>query len=117
MTKEHLINDYRFGHIVIDGEEYTSDVKIFPDGVEGDWWREMGHELVIADIEDILAAHPQVLIIGTGSAGVMRVPENTKKVIQENGIELIIERTGDACKIYNQLNKTKIVVAALHLTC
>ncbi|WP_455392446.1 Mth938-like domain-containing protein [[Eubacterium] cellulosolvens] len=112
-----MIDEYRFGHIVIKGKEYTSDVKIFPERVVGDWWRTQGHSLAISDISDILAAPPEVLIIGTGSAGVLKVPESVQQDIKNRGIELIIERTGDACEIYNRLKDSKRVVAALHLTC
>jgi hypothetical protein len=112
-----MIDDYRFGHIVIDGKEYKSDVKIFPERVEANWWRTLGHSLGINDISDILQEPPEVLIIGTGSAGVLKVPEDVQLDIKKRGIELIIERTGDACNIYNNLALEKRVVAALHLTC
>jgi hypothetical protein len=112
-----MIDDYRFGHIVIDGKEYKSDVKIFPGRVEANWWRTLGHSLEIKDISDILQEPPEVLIIGTGSAGVLKVPEDVQVDIKKRGIELIIERTGDACNIYNNLALEKRVVAALHLTC
>ena len=112
-----MISNYRFGHIVIDGKEYTSDLKLFPDGVKNNWWRQSGHELSKEDIYDILAKPPEVLIIGTGSAGVLKVPEDVQKYIEDTGTELIIQRTGEACKTYNKLKDVKIVVAALHLTC
>ena len=112
-----MIEDYRFGHIVIDGKEYKSDVKIFPGRVEANWWRELGHSLAVNDISDILQEQPEVLIIGTGSAGVMKVPDSVQQEIKHRGIELIIERTGEACKIFNSLKTKKRVVAALHLTC
>ncbi len=92
----HFIDNYRFGHIVIDGKEYRSDVKIFPDRIEANWWRTDGHILDTSDIQDILEAPPKLLIIGTGSAGVLKVPERTKKIIKDRGIKLIIERTTKA---------------------
>ena len=114
-----MIENYRFGHIVINGNEYTSDVKIFSDHVMANWWRSSGHLLSISDIEDILRDPPEVLIIGTGSSGVMKVPEEVQKEVRKLGIELIVERTSDACNTYNELenSKQKQVVAALHLTC
>jgi hypothetical protein len=32
------IESYHFGEIVIDGRRYSSDVIIYPDRVEGQWW-------------------------------------------------------------------------------
>jgi hypothetical protein len=113
----HFIDEYRFGHIVIDGKEFRSDVKIFPDRIEGNWWRASGHTLDVLDIQDILEQSPKLLIIGTGSAGVLKVPENTVKVIKDRGIELIIERTTEACNIYNEYKNKNEVIAAFHLTC
>lgn len=92
-------------------------MKIFTEFVKPNWWRTQGHRLSLDDITDILKQPPEILIIGTGSAGVMQVPESVKKQITELGIQLLVEKTGDACILYNELSGTKQVVAALHLTC
>lgn len=112
-----MIENYEFGRIVIDGKVYTSDVIIYPDRVDGDWWRREGHELCLSDLSKILLERPEVLIIGTGNAGIMRVLEETQSLCLSKGIELIAEPTDRACKTYNRLSSQKKVVAALHLTC
>ncbi len=112
-----MIDSYHFGHIIINGKEYTSDVIIFPDRVKASWWRIEGHTLHIEDVEDVIEEKPEVLIIGTGYVGMMRVLAETKKRLESEGIELIIEKTRKARETYNQLSKSKRVVAALHLTC
>ena len=112
-----MIDSYNFGHIVIDGKEYTTDVIIFPDHVMDHWWRRSGHSLVVEDIDEIIRTRPEVLIIGCGASGVLRVPEETKEYIQKQGIELILENTREACDIFNNLCKEKRVAAGLHLTC
>jgi hypothetical protein len=103
--------------MVIDGKDYTSDLKIFPDGIKDNWWRRSGHILAIEDVSDILSHPPEVLIIGTGSAGVLKVPEDVQQYIENQGITLIIQRTGEAYKTYNKLKDIKHIVAAFHLTC
>lgn len=116
----HIINEYKFGHIIIDSKKYSSDLKIFPDKIEAKWMRAKGHSLSISDIDDLLSFSPNILIIGTGSYGMMQVPESIKIKIQGFVKELIIEKTGDACMIYNKLMKsqnTNDIFAALHLTC
>ncbi|MFQ5909498.1 MAG: hypothetical protein ACE5IJ_02115 [Thermoplasmata archaeon] len=40
-----MIDSYEFGRIVIDGNEYRSDVIIDSDGVDAGWWRKEGHSL------------------------------------------------------------------------
>lgn len=112
------IEDYRFGRIVIDGKTYTSDVIVFPEHVKSNWWRKEGHRLHPADLEDVIQTNPKVLVVGTGHAGLMRVPPETEEYLEEQGIELKAERTAAACQTYNQLSQAgEKVVAALHLTC
>jgi len=111
------IEDYRFGHIVIDGQSYSNDVIIFPDRVMSNWWRDQGHSLSVDDLDKVLAASPQVLIIGKGANGRMSVPAGTRNRVEEQGIEVIIHKTEKACQVYNQISEEKEAVAALHLTC
>lgn len=111
------IDSYSFGEIVIDGERHTNDVIIFPDHVEGNWWREEGHSLHPEDISEILDFRPEVLIVGIGAYGRMKVPSNTEEKIESMGVELIIQKTEKACETYNEKAGSKKVVAALHLTC
>ena len=112
-----MIDAYDFGRIVINGTAFTSDVIIFPDRVKDEWWRKEGHDLHIEDIESIFKEQLEVLIIGTGKYGVMKVPVQTREYIESNGIDLIVEPTDKACEVYNRVSKDKKAVAALHLTC
>lgn len=112
-----MIDSYGFGRIVIDGRLYTSDVIIFPDRVEDRWWRKEGHQLGVEDIEKVLQERPDVLVVGTGYSGLMKVLPETKERLASEGIQLIAENTRKACKTYNRLHESKRVAAALHLTC
>ncbi|RKY67487.1 MAG: hypothetical protein DRQ02_07170 [Candidatus Latescibacterota bacterium] len=111
------IESYQFGNITIDGETYTSDVIIYPDRVDSSWWRKQGHRLSIEDLKGIMEAEPEVLVVGMGSPGLMRVPPETRDYIEARGIELVVEPTDKAWKTYNRLKDSRKVVAALHLTC
>jgi len=111
------IDDYSFGRIVINGTTYTTDVIIYPGRVDGSWWRKEGHLLRLEDLTDALQAKPEVLIIGTGYAGIMRVPRETVERITALGIEVSVERTSKAVHAYNEQEGSKTVIAALHITC
>ncbi len=111
------IDSYEFGRIVIDGRKYTQDVIISGDKIRDKWWRKEGHMLHKEDIGEILDEEPEVLIIGTGAYGVMKVSGEVTELLESRGIEFRIEKTGDACRLYNEISKEKNVVAALHLTC
>lgn len=112
-----MIESYSFGEIVIDGEKYSNDVIIFPDHVKRDWWRKEGHSLHPEDLEEVVEASPEVLVVGTGAYGRLSVPRDTREHIESNGIELVLEKTESACETYNELAEEKETVAALHLTC
>lgn len=113
-----MINSYDFGRIIVDGQRYTSDVIVLPDRVKDSWWRREGHRLHIEDIERVIQKEkPDVLVVGTGYSGLMRVLPETEKYLKSNGIELIAQSTREACETFNRLVKSKRVMAALHLTC
>jgi len=112
-----MIDSYDFGQIIIDGRRYTTDVIIFQDRVRDGWWRKEGHRLHVEDLEEALREKPEVLIVGTGYSELMKIPSEIKKHLESEGINLIAQRTTEACKTYNRLIQSKRVVAALHLTC
>src|SRR5574341_1598259 len=101
------IDSYSFGHIVINGKPYTSDVIIYHDRVDASWWRKEGHRLQPADITDAMNAQPDILIIGTGHAGVLTVPKELSAHITSLGIEIMIEKTTKAVELYNSFLGTK----------
>lgn len=111
------IQDYSFGKMVYGGTTYTSDLIIFPDRVMDSWWRNEGHLLQMPDLEEVIKEKPDVLIIGTGYMGVMRVPKELIKALEEQGMEVYAERSTKAVKRFNARDKTKKVAAAFHLTC
>lgn len=108
-----MINSYSFGNISIDGNKFTQDLIIYPDHINSNWRRKIGHLLSEDDIAEILDYKPVLLIIGTGAYGLMKVDEKVKSF----GIELIIKNTTEAVEEYNRIYKNKKVVCALHLTC
>ena len=112
-----MIEDYSFGRIVVDGAEYASDLIIYPDRVDDGWRREKGHKLKLKDLRDVLAAEPEVVVVGTGAHGIMRVSEKVRTRLAERGIELHAAKTAEACRIYNDLAPRRRMIAALHLTC
>ena len=109
-----MIEDYSFGRVVINGDVYTADVIIAGDTVHS-WWRKQGHVLHPEDLAMILQENPHVLVVGTGTSGLMKIPEKTVKFMKDHDIKLIAEKTEKAVKIFNALTEKK--AAALHLTC
>jgi hypothetical protein len=112
-----VIESYDFGHIVIDGKGYSSDVIVTPDGVKANWWREEGHSLCPEDLETALGPDIEVVIIGCGANGALRVPDSTRIWLEEKSIRLYALPTSEACERYNEMAGSGKVIAGLHLTC
>ena len=112
------ISQYSFGKIEIDGQTYTTDVIITPERVLGGWWRKQGHRLAVADLGEIMAAKPDILVVGTGYYGRMAIPEETRRYLCSKELPLHEARTTQAVAAFNRLQRESArVVAALHLTC
>ena len=114
-----MIDQYEAGRCIhIKGEIFQHDVKIIGDKVLGNWWRKQGHRLDVSDIQDIIDSHPEVLVIGTGYAGRMKVPASTRAALTDSGIRIEADETGRAVLAFNRLRESGHDVAgAFHLTC
>jgi len=113
-----MIESYKFGQIIINGKKYNSDLIIFKDNIYDSWWRKEGHNLCIDDIKEIINKKPDILIVGTGYFGLMKVPKELIENIKSSGIkQVIVKKTGNACTEYNKLYKKTNIAAAFHLTC
>ena len=97
-----VIESYDFGRVVIKGRTYTSDVIVFSDRINDGWWRKEGHRLSIEDLGEIVRAKPEVLVVGTGYSGLVKIPSETAGFIQSKGIKLLAEPTGKASEACNK---------------
>ncbi len=113
-----MIDDYHFGRIQVDGKSYDGDIKIIAGRVVSDWWRKESHVLDVEDVEDILAAGPEALVVGMGRPGNMKVRSVLRKLLAETGVKLIEEPTASAIGAFNDLFRAgRNVAGAFHLTC
>ena len=118
MPDNPRIGSYSFGCIEIDGQTFTSDVIILPTGVKADWWRDEGHVLKPGDLAEVMEASPDVLVVGQGAHGLMKIADETLANLNQAGIETICMSTAQAVEAYDKrAARGDNVVAALHLTC
>jgi hypothetical protein len=110
------IENYRFGHVVVDGKEQNRDVIVLPDRVLTNWWRADGHRLAFADLDDALDELPESLVVGTGAYGQMRPDPETLNELRQRGVEVEALPTDEAVRRYGELDPRR-TAAALHLTC
>jgi hypothetical protein len=112
------IEKYSFGFISIDGRKFDTDLIIYPDRIDSDWWRKEPHRLQVEDIRDVLADPPEALVVGQGDYARMKVDRRVNEALEEMNVQLIAAPTREACAEFNKLSRQGAkVVAALHLTC
>ncbi len=111
------IDSFSFGNISIGGKVFTGDVIIYPDHIQTPWVREEEHRPQISEFSDIVKAEPDVLVIGTGYAGVMSIADQVRNYLTSRGIEVRVEKTRTAVDLYNTLQGKDKIIAALHITC
>ena len=120
-----MIEEYHFGSITISGKTYNYDVEVRWTGEVLKWWRKESHIIDVEDVKRAIGESPEIIIIGTGQAGVAKVTEEAKKEIISKDIELIIDRTEEAIKTFNiqkeesaeEEGRQKKVIGLFHLTC
>ena len=114
-----MIEEYKFGKMVINGESYEKDLIITKEKVIPNWWRDKGHQLQLQDIKEVLEEqNPEMLIVGKGKFGMMNVAEEVISYLQENNIDFYEKESGKATQEFNKrYHEGKNVVGAFHLTC
>lgn len=113
-----MISEFSFGRIVVQGQVCTNDIKIVGGNLVPDWWRQRGHAVEIADVQDILDSKPDIVVIGKGQPGFMRTTDSLRKHLDKNNIKLIEEPTRDAIQTFNRLSEKGTPVAGgFHVSC
>jgi hypothetical protein len=110
------IEGYRFGYVLVDGEEHTRDVIVLPERVLTGWWRADGHRLVLADLDDVIDDLPERLLVGTGAYEQLRADPEVLEQLRQRGVEVEALPTDEAVRRYGKLDPRR-TAAALHLTC
>ncbi len=110
--------EFSFGRIVVDGQICNNDIKIVSGKLVSVWWRKSGHIVEVEDVQDILDSDSMILVVGKGQPGYMRVTESLQEHLKKNDIELIVEPTSDAIKIFSRLmQEGKRVSGGFHVGC
>ncbi len=113
-----MIESFSFGRIVIAGKAYNEDIIIYPNGdIQDSWWRKSGHRLVVDDIAGLIAAKPEIIIVGTGVFGYMKPDLEVERLLTEKQIRMIDQTTKKAWQTYNEMAGENILGACFHVGC
>lgn len=109
---------YSFGRVKVDDRTMTRDLILFGDEALSPWIRREGHRLHINDLKWALDHRPDVLIVGTGAFGALRVPQEVVDALGKKGVELLSFKTEEAVEVFNhRAERGDRVACCLHLTC
>ena len=109
------INSTYFGSIIIDGRKYDHDVIVYWDGEVRH--RSSSHSFTKRELMDVLMKDPEIVVIGTGTAGLMKVDPDVHIKARMEGINVIADKSLKAMSEFNKLAKNKKVAAVIHVTC
>ncbi len=60
---------------------------------------------------------PEIVVIGTGTVGNVKVEPGAEVLAKIEGVELIMKTTPQAVEEFNKLTRTKKVIGVMHVTC
>jgi putative phosphoribosyl transferase len=116
--RHNHIDAYSFGRIRVSGDDFDEDLLVFPDKIEPYWRRRESHSLSITDLETVLNYAPDLLVVGTGVGGRLRLDPRRRALLRQKEIACIEEHTDRAWRIFNdEMEHDRRVVGAFHLTC
>ena len=106
------IQEYKLGSFIISGRQFMGNIKIVGDKVRY-WERPESQNLSVKDLQELIDQGSEFLLIGTGAAGLLKVPDHVKQTAIAKGILVFIGKTQDMVKKYNALYKENKKATAL----
>lgn len=117
------IDRIKWGKIIVGDKEYH-DILFFGDTLEERDYERLkelfgtSHKIGDWEVKKLFSKDPEMIIIGTGWAGVVKVPPAIEKEAKHRGINLKLFKSPKAVKEFNKLTKEgKKVNALIHSTC
>jgi uncharacterized protein len=96
---QNLFSGHGSGYVAVNGVRYETSVLVTPGSI-AEWAVTRFETLSVADFEPLLALHPDVLILGTGSTTRFPARELTL-ALAAAGVGLEVMDNGAACRTYN----------------
>lgn len=116
------IDSSKFGNITIDGKIYDHDVTIDLSGHVKKRHKRLSkevygtsHTISEAEAESIFEKGSDLLVVGTGQEGNVRLSPEAAAYFATKGCEVWLQPTQEAIKSFNKAHGRKI--ALMHVTC
>lgn len=117
-----LILSVKWGGMEIEGLGRGKDFKLWPGGGRAWDWHEhgTGHSrgIQVGDCQDLLDHGSKIIVLSRGMMLRLKINRRTISYLQERDIEVRVEGTKKAVKLYNSLARQgKAVGGLFHSTC
>lgn len=110
------IDFVKFGEVMVDGNVYYSDMIVWWDGEKE--FIAKDHILDMEIFARLLRKNPDIVVVGTGQHGMVRVSDEVRHKAKDKGIKIFEETSAKAADIFNSMIASgKNVVAYIHTTC
>ncbi len=116
------IDSTRFGSITINGEKYDHDVLIRCCGDVKKRKKKLSkqvsgtsHLLSREEAEHIYEDGMEILVIGTGQYGALRLSKEAEDFFRENSVTVILQKTPEAIDTFNKRGEK--TAGLFHVTC
>jgi glucokinase len=116
------IAGYRFGEVTIGQRSYSRDVYILVDGTVKKRKKSIAreeyhtaHALGPKELERVCRGGPEILFVGTGETGAVKLNEEALRYLSQRSIDCKALPTPEAIDAYNKSGKRK--AALIHVTC
>ena len=111
-----------FGSITVDGERIGHDIIIRLDGAVKKRKKKLSkrvygtsHRISLAEAQHVFEEGAQLLIIGAGQHGLVRLDEQAQRFLDEQGCQVRLLPTPEAIKAWNEAEGA--VIGLFHVTC
>lgn len=96
-----MIDGYVFGTISVNGNTFNNDVEVHWNGDVLKWQRSSQGLILPEDLAQTLKYEPNMIFIGTGFDGLIKVEDETIKKLRAKGIEPVINKTRIVIQEFN----------------
>ncbi|WP_256447495.1 Mth938-like domain-containing protein [Acrocarpospora catenulata] len=121
MERSPRITHISWGRMEVEGLGEGKDFKLYPGGGRPWDWNETGTRhapgIQPADVAELLEHGSKVIVLSRGMDLALLTCPETLDLLQERGVEVLIEETKAAVERYNALTETTAVGGLFHSTC
>lgn len=110
-----MIESISMGKLLYNGKVSRSDTIVYADRMDTKWWIKERNCIQMNDLDDVLAAKPELIVFGTGFMMPISMSDEAQAELKGMGIELFIDKSDVAMETYNDNVNKRRTVGLFHL--